>query len=88
MVVVAGVLVVSATGCTTDRVDSGTVGEGVLVAGGASGVTLGAGCCRPASGKGISGVSTRGPPTKLLTSRTTYPTTGTATIAPTRRILR
>ncbi|MEU4390249.1 hypothetical protein [Kribbella sp. NPDC023855] len=53
-----------------------------------AGVTRGFGNCLPASGNGINGVSTRGPPSTLLTSSTTYPTTGTASPAPTRRIRR
>ena len=41
-----------------------------------------------ASGKGINGVSTRGPPSRLLASNTRYPTAGTASHTPARRILR
>jgi len=77
---------------TTGRTEAGPFvasTDGRCVAGRSSfGVTRGAGCCRPASGNGSHGVSTRGPPTTLLTSSTTYPTTGTATTAPQRRILR
>ena len=51
-------------------------------------LTLGAGCCLPASGSGINGVSTCGPPSTLLASSTRYPTAGMATTSPSRRILR
>ena len=82
--VVEGVVVVSATGRSVLwPVSCGFPGFGVSVLRSGAGVTRCAGCCRPASGKGISGVSGRGPPSTLLTSSTTYPTTGTATSAPT-----
>jgi hypothetical protein len=84
-----GVLVVAATGCSVFWLvfcDSPGFGVSEVRSGGC--VTRCAGCCRPASGRGINGVLTRGPPSKLLTSSTTYATTGTATSAPIQRILR
>ena len=41
-----------------------------------------------ASGRGISGVSSRGPPSRLLAMRIRYPTAGTARSAPARRMAR
>jgi hypothetical protein len=81
-----GVLTSAFTGRSED---SGVLGSsGVSTVFGGAGFTRGAGCCLAASGSGIKGVSTLGPPSTLLTSSTTYPTTGTATSAPSRRILR
>lgn len=67
-----GVVVVSATGRSVLwPVSCDFPGFGVSVLRSGAGVTRCAGCCRPASGKGISGVSGRGPPSTLLTSSTT-----------------
>jgi hypothetical protein len=46
-------------------------GFGVVVVSPVDGVTRVSGWCLPACGSGISGVSTRGPPTRLLTRRIT-----------------
>jgi hypothetical protein len=82
---VAGELV-AATGRTLLSVVFSGLGVSVTRSGTA--VTRGTGGFLPASGMGINGVSTRGPPSTLLTSSTTYPTTGTASATPTRRTLR
>jgi hypothetical protein len=52
------------------------------------GVMCGRGADLAASGSGISGVSSRGPPSRLLAMRIKYPTAGTASTAPARRMAR
>jgi hypothetical protein len=84
--VVAGVLagvspgvLVGVGAVSLGRMDSTAAGPG-LTAGRLAGWAT--------SGPGISGVSSRGPPSRLLAIRIRYPTAGTARSAPARRMVR
>jgi hypothetical protein len=68
---------------------AGVVVDPIVWTAAGSGVVRGRGWCLPAgSGSGINGVSSRGPPNRLLAVRMTYPTAGTASKAPVRRMTR
>jgi hypothetical protein len=79
--------------CVGVSSDGPTVSGEVVDSPADTGVVVTAGCgserrSGAAAGSGTSGVSTVGPPSRLLTSSTTYAVAGTARKAPARRIVR